>query len=51
MIKNVLLIGASGTVGFEDLKQLIVNRKYNITVFDVENKKFQKEICISATDF
>lgn len=36
--KNILLTGASGTVGLEVLKQLIDKKKYNVTVFDKENK-------------
>lgn len=32
--KNVLLTGASGTVGFEALKQLLDAKLYNVTVFD-----------------
>ena len=37
--KNILLTGASGTVGFEALKQLIAKNSYNITVFDKESKQ------------
>lgn len=37
--KNILLTGASGTVGFEALKQLIAKSKYNIIVFDKESKQ------------
>ena len=51
MIKNVLLTGASGTVGFEVLKQLIVNGKYNITVFDVENKNSKKKFVSQPQNF
>lgn len=36
--KNILLTGASGTVGFEVLKQLQENKLYNVTVFDKESK-------------
>lgn len=36
--KNILLTGASGTVGFEVLKQLIEKECYNIYVFDKETK-------------
>lgn len=38
--KNILLTGASGTVGFEVLKQLaVLNNEYDITVFDLWSKK------------
>ena len=37
--KNILLTGASGTVGFEALKQLIAKSNYNIIVFDKESKQ------------
>ncbi|WP_017259188.1 NAD-dependent epimerase/dehydratase family protein [Pedobacter arcticus] len=37
--KNVLLTGASGTVGAEVLKQLFAKNTYAITVFDIESKK------------
>lgn len=43
MKKSVLLTGASGTVGFEVLKQLIENDKYDVTVFDVQSKNSQKK--------
>lgn len=33
-MKNILVTGASGTVGFEVLKQLLDKGNYNITVFD-----------------
>ncbi|GGW53312.1 nucleoside-diphosphate-sugar epimerase [Winogradskyella epiphytica] len=36
--KNILLTGASGTVGFEVLKQLVEKDRYNITVFDQKTK-------------
>jgi nucleoside-diphosphate-sugar epimerase len=42
--KNVLLTGASGTVGFEALKQLIAKDSYNITVFDKENEQSRKKL-------
>ena len=42
--KKILLTGASGTVGFEVLKQLIkVENKYDITAFDVKNSKTIKK--------
>lgn len=42
--RNILLTGASGTVGYEVLKQLYKNIDYfNITVFDVKNGKSQKK--------
>lgn len=37
--KNILITGASGTVGFEVLLQLLDNKKYQITVFDKESKQ------------
>ena len=37
--KNILLTGASGTVGFEALLQLIDKNIYNVTVFDKETKQ------------
>lgn len=37
--KNILLTGASGTVGFEALLQLVDKNSYNITVFDKETKE------------
>ena len=41
--KNVLLTGASGTVGQEVLRQLYESRsKYDITVFDVKSRKSEK---------
>lgn len=40
--KNVLLTGASGTVGFEALKQLLAKDLYTITVFDKENEQSRK---------
>lgn len=41
---NILLTGASGTVGFEVLKQLFeLRNSYNITVFDVKSKKSEKK--------
>lgn len=42
--KNILLTGASGTVGFEALKQLAKNKSYNITVFDKESKIAVKKL-------
>lgn len=42
--KNVLLTGASGTVGFETLKQLIASDLYAITVFDKENEQSRKKL-------
>lgn len=39
-LKKILLTGASGTVGFEVLKQLITRKnKYEITIFDVKTYK------------
>nr|WP_284046823.1 hypothetical protein [Gelidibacter japonicus] len=37
--KNILLTGASGTVGFEALKQLIEKDRYTISVFDKKTKR------------
>ena len=37
--KNILLTGASGTVGFEALLQLIDKNIYNVTIFDKETKQ------------
>ena len=42
--KNVLLTGASGTVGFEVLKQLLAKDLYNITVFDKESVVSRKKL-------
>ncbi|WP_316820412.1 NAD(P)-dependent oxidoreductase [Pedobacter gandavensis] len=43
MKKRILLTGASGTVGFEVLKQLVLQaEKYEITVFDQKTKKAVK---------
>lgn len=42
--KNVLLTGASGTVGFEALKQLLAKDLYTITVFDKENEQSRKKL-------
>lgn len=42
--KNILLTGASGTVGFEVLKQLIEKECYNIFVFDKETKDSVKKL-------
>lgn len=36
--KNILITGASGTVGYEVLKQLVENAAYNILVFDKKSK-------------
>ncbi|UFH45423.1 NAD(P)-dependent oxidoreductase [Flavobacterium galactosidilyticum] len=42
--KNILLTGASGTVGFEALLQLIDNKTYSITVFDKESKQSREKL-------
>lgn len=42
--KNILLTGASGTVGFEVLKQLLEKDCYNIFVFDKETKTSVKKL-------
>ena len=52
--KKILLTGASGTVGYEVLKQLFaIKNKYEVTVFDIKSRKtikkfkpFNKEINI-----
>lgn len=41
---NVLLTGASGTVGFEALKQLLEKGCYNVTVFDKKSKLSVKKL-------
>lgn len=42
--KKILLTGASGTVGFEVLKQLYENtERYDITLFDIKSKKTQRK--------
>ncbi|MBA6151331.1 NAD-dependent epimerase/dehydratase family protein [Gelidibacter maritimus] len=42
--KNILLTGASGTVGFEVLKQLIEKEDYDITVFDKKTKLSEEKL-------
>ncbi|HNQ66867.1 MAG TPA: NAD(P)-dependent oxidoreductase [Bacteroidales bacterium] len=43
-LKKVLLTGASGTVGFEVLRQLYkLSNQYQTTVFDLKNKKSRKK--------
>lgn len=42
--KSVLLTGASGTVGYEVLKQLLKNRDLKITVFDKKTKDSVKKL-------
>ena len=45
MKKNILLTGASGSVGIEALKELVRHKKkYNIIVFDKKTSKSQKRI-------
>ena len=41
--KSVLLTGASGTVGFEVLKQLVETDWYQLTVFDKKTSKSIKK--------
>lgn len=43
MKNRVLLTGASGTVGYEVLKQLIDLQRYKITVFDIDSKISRKK--------
>lgn len=40
--EKILLTGASGTVGYQALKQLVALDKYEITVFDVESANSKK---------
>ncbi|TXE07353.1 NAD(P)-dependent oxidoreductase [Gelidibacter salicanalis] len=40
---RILLTGASGTVGYETLKQLVLKDKYRITVFDLESASATKK--------
>lgn len=40
--QKILLTGASGTVGYEALKQLITKGIYELTVFDIKTPKSQK---------
>ncbi len=43
--KRILLTGASGTVGYEVLKQLVAAKElYCVTVFDVQNSNSKKKI-------
>ncbi|WP_310994034.1 NAD-dependent epimerase/dehydratase family protein [Aequorivita marina] len=42
--KSVLLTGASGTVGFQVLKQLIATPNLDVTVFDKETKVSSKKL-------
>ncbi len=44
--KNVLLTGASGTVGFEALKQLLAKDMYNVTIFDKETEQSRKKFAL-----
>ena len=41
--KNILVTGASGTVGSEDLDQLRTHDEYNVTVFDIKTGKSKKK--------
>ncbi len=43
-IKKILLTGASGTVGYEVLKQLCEINNYEITAFDMRSKKSVKKL-------
>lgn len=42
-IKNILLTGASGTVGYEVLKQLIEKKHYKVRVFDIKTPQTEKK--------
>lgn len=42
-MKKILLTGASGNVGYQVLKQLIEKNKYNLTIFDIDNKDIRKK--------
>lgn len=44
MKKHILLTGASGSVGYEILQQLISKKQYHITVFDIKSKNSQKKL-------
>ncbi len=43
-MKKILLTGASGNVGYQVLKQLIDKNKYDLTVFDVDDKKVRNKL-------
>ena len=51
MRKKVLLTGASGTVGFEVLKQLNEKNQYDITVFDLKSKTSAKKFNSLSGEF
>lgn len=42
--KKILLTGASGTVGFETLQQLVQHTDYEITVFDLKTQNSVKKL-------
>ena len=44
MKKRILVTGASGTVGFELLKQLSEKKLYEITAFDIDTKAVRKKL-------
>lgn len=44
MKKRILVTGASGTVGFEVLKQLSEKKLYEITAFDIDTKAVRKKL-------
>ncbi len=51
MKKSVLLTGASGTVGYEVLKQLIEKNQYEVTVFDIKSKNSQRKFDVLPQTF
>lgn len=42
-MKKILLTGAGGNVGYQVLKQLVEKEKYDITIFDINNKVNRKK--------
>ncbi len=43
-MKQILITGAAGSIGYETLKQLMKKNKYEITVLDLDNKKSRKRL-------
>ncbi|MEG2457921.1 MAG: NAD(P)-dependent oxidoreductase [Bacilli bacterium] len=41
-MKNILLTGAAGSIGYEALKQLAEDSSYNVTIIDLDTKKARK---------
>ncbi|GET45058.1 NAD-dependent epimerase/dehydratase family protein [Capnocytophaga felis] len=50
-IKNILLTGASGTVGYEVLKQLIEKKYYKVKVFDIKTPQTEKKFARLPQNF